>query len=475
MAENRLKKGFLFYFGLFLLIIVAAFLVIFVVMLFMPGTSILGLQYFSNDNVYLLKNTTDDKQTEINFENPNFSSVEINASYSEVIVQNNNDYEYNGVYIVNRSKGFVTSANARDFSFSATIDKGVLKIDVIEQPAFLYFSKQCQIVLHIANTTLNTFANKQISITTTDGDVNIGGIVNTGYSKDVAIGGVDVKTTGGNIYISSHAPSSYNRLILETASGQISSAKDTLSSSNFSLITDSGNITIGTVNSSGTLILNSKSGKIEINKISARVSSDFSNAYVSIKELDGNWDLSQSKNMESNIIKVEKITGSLTALEANNSKFEIGTILGSANIETSSGSVSIFTDKVSETSGKDFSKGLFKASTIKTNSGQINVVVAEGATGNIILDSQSGEINVWASNFNALTLNNKDGNTKVNMSINVNAKFNFGLYANTEGSFTFDKISFGRNDVDLINPVILGNGASSVAINSNANVSFKWF
>ena len=91
------------------------------------------------------------------------------------------------------------------------------------------------------------------------------------------------------------------------------------------------------------------------------------------------------------------------------------------------------------------------------------------------MDSQSGEINVWASNFNALTLNNKDGNTKVNMPINVNAKFNFGLYANTEGSFTFDKISFGRNDVDLINPVILGNGASSVAINSNANVSFKWF
>ena len=47
--SDKVRKGFFFYFGFFLLILVAVVLIIFVVMMFMPGTSILGLEYFTGE------------------------------------------------------------------------------------------------------------------------------------------------------------------------------------------------------------------------------------------------------------------------------------------------------------------------------------------------------------------------------------------------------------------------------------------
>ena len=99
MAKDKVRKGFFFYFSFFILILIAAVLVIFVVMMFMPGTSILGLEYFTNSSQYRITNTTDESATAIDFKNPTFNAVEVNAGYAEVIVQNNNDFEQSGIYL----------------------------------------------------------------------------------------------------------------------------------------------------------------------------------------------------------------------------------------------------------------------------------------------------------------------------------------------------------------------------------------
>ena len=107
MAKDGVKKGFFFYFGLFLLIILGVVSILFIVMMFMPKTNILGLQYFTNHSAIRVDATTDEAKTQINFDAPNFSSVVINSNFASVYVQKNNEFERNGIYFVNNSKGFV--------------------------------------------------------------------------------------------------------------------------------------------------------------------------------------------------------------------------------------------------------------------------------------------------------------------------------------------------------------------------------
>ena len=470
MAEDKVKKGFFFYFGLFLIAIVAAVLVIFVVMLFMPGTSILGLEYFTNNAQIRVENTTDESATQISFQNPNFDSVEINAGYSEVIIQNNNEFDYDGVYLVNTSCGFVTSNNAQEYQFSVTIEDRVLKIEVSEQPAFLYFSKNAQIVLHVSNNSLAPFAGKPITIKTTDGDVNIGGPVITGYSRDIALASLDVETQSGDILLSSHAPSSYNILSLKSGSGEISSAKSSIKAENLTLQTTSGDMSLGSIASTATMTLSSESGRLSIGEISANVSSNFKNAHVTVGQVYGNWDFAASTDMGSSVIRTTLIRGGINVPRGQDSRFEIGSVTGPANITTTSGSVSIFSDG---SSGKDMTSGISANSSITTTSGRIEVVISDGATGDISLESKNGEINVHAtSNFNNLTICNDTARVGLNLPRSTSLTISFARFG--AGQFSLDQVAFARDDVALANPTVINGGQNSLQIFSNSTIAFNW-
>ena len=472
MAEDKVKKGFFFYFSLFLIAIVAALLVIFVVMMFMPGKSILGLQYFTNNSTIKVETTTDPGATKINFLSSNFSEIEISAGYSQVIIQNNNEFEENGIYLVNTSCGFVKSADAKNFEYSVKIEDDVLKIDVIEQPGFIYFSKNSKIILHLSNSALTPFSNKTITIKTVDGNVNIGGDTITGYSRDIEILNLNVETNSGGIMLSSHSPSAYNNLSLKTNSGDITSSRADIDTQTCSLETASGGISLGSISSVSNLTLNSESGRLNIGEISANVSSNFKNAYATIGEIYGSWDFSNSTDMDSSVIKTNIIRGALTVPNGKNSNFEIGSVVGSANITTTSGDVSIFSNS---STGKNMTSGISANSSIKTSSGKIEVVVADGANGNISLETQDGEINAFAtSNFSKILLQNKNGKININLPKSTSVKIEFSLYQNVEGNFSFDKVNFNRDDVNLENITIVNGGENSLQIESNSTVNFAW-
>lgn len=476
MAKDKVRKGFFFYFSFFILILIAVVLILFVVMMFMPGTSILGLQYFTNNSQYRITNTTDESASVIDFKNPSFSAVEVNAGYAEVVVQNNNDFEQSGIYLINHSRGFVTSAKANDYTFSVTIEDGVLKINVTEQNAFLYFSKEVKVVLHVANNSeINPFDGKSIKISTSEGNVSIGGAVRNGYCQEIKVASLDVTTKQGYISVSSLAPNSYDGLSLITDSGDIRTGWDELSANNMLLETGSGEINLSSISSSNEITLNSTSGTVTIGNVSGNLSSKFKDAYVTIGSVSGYWNFTPSEGVfSSSVIKVNYVGGDFIVKNGQNTKFEIGHIAGKTEIETSSGSVDIFTEN---NGARDFTKGLTGYSTIKTSSGNINVNIATGSNSAINLDTKKGTINVsMTDNFYQVAVNNETSTTNILLPRITSVQINFYYYGQTTGDgFTFENINLNLEGVELTNPVILNAGINRIFVKCNRVVNFSWY
>lgn len=462
MAKDKVKNGFFLYFGLFLLIILAVVLIIFVVMLFMPGTSILGLEYFSNSNKILVTQTTDASKTEINFDSPNFSSVEINCSYANVYVQKNNELKRNAVYILNNSKGFVTSSNAKDFHYDVKIEGGVLKVSVSEQNAFLYFSKDIKIIFQIANENSNPLKNKSVKIKTTDGNVYVGGSVITGYSHDLDLSSLDIQTSGGSVFLSKHAPNSYNTLNVKTQSGDIIINDASISADNMLLDSASGNINVNEISSSNNINLNSEKGSITINKINGNVVSKCSNAYMQISDINGSIDFSpSSKSFASSVIKIGNVSGNFYATEARDTDFEISHIGNSAQIETSTGYIKI-------------DDGIVSGSKIKTVSGEIDIKVASHAS-SVEVQSNKGNINLHLpEQFSSVTVANDVGQTYLYLPKDYGYTFYFS-YFNTEDleGFKFNNINLNL-DIEKVNPLLVNSGGSSLYVKCNKQVNFYW-
>ena len=67
MGQGQIRKGFFFYFGLFVLLLISVFLVCLVIMMFNPGKTVLWMKYFTDNNVYKYETTTDGSETPIDF------------------------------------------------------------------------------------------------------------------------------------------------------------------------------------------------------------------------------------------------------------------------------------------------------------------------------------------------------------------------------------------------------------------------
>ena len=459
--SDKVRKGFFFYFGFFLLILVAVVLIIFVVMMFMPGTSILGLEYFTGEGTNHVLATTDESQTQINFDQPNFNSVEIDAGYASVSVQKNNEFEQNGIYIINNAKGFVTSAKANDFGYSVTLEDGTLKILVTEQNGFLYFSKDVRVVLQISNENINPFAGKSISIKNTDGAVYIGGPVNAGYSHNVDIGSLTVENGKGGIVLSSHSPSYFNSLNLTTSSGGITFNNPAVSAENMSVSTGSGDITAGGLSSGNIIVLNTGSGQININQISS-FSSQCTDAYMNIGTVNGSADFTASADtFSSSVINIDRINGNITATQAQNSTFNLGTVSGIAYIHSSTGTINI--------------ASMQSYSNLFTTSATINAAVAQDAS-NVSIATEKGTLNITLpTDFVATTIENQAGETNLTLPENANSTIYFNYYGeDVSAEFNFDNVNLNLDGDQPTNPYIVGSGESGLTLRCNKTINFNW-
>ena len=118
MAQGQIRKGFFFYFGLFVLALIAVFLICLVIMMFNPGSTVLWMQYFTSNSTVAITETTDGTAMPIKLET--ISSIDIECSYANVVVQRNNTYDDDAIYVVNKAKGFtskmVVSTGLREYS-----------------------------------------------------------------------------------------------------------------------------------------------------------------------------------------------------------------------------------------------------------------------------------------------------------------------------------------------------------------------
>ena len=162
---DKVKKGFAFYLIMFILLIVAAFVVIVTVMLFSPGKSILGFKYFTNGTddgkvldvieTKVIESGTE-KSTFSTFKFDNVSQININTNVAAVNVYKSENVFLDTVQIVANSSGFAKAAQNTNFTIKnfEMIDdpadtstsnsanrKKIINIDIVEPEGFLYFSK----------------------------------------------------------------------------------------------------------------------------------------------------------------------------------------------------------------------------------------------------------------------------------------------------------------------------------------------
>lgn len=201
MAQGAIRKGFFFYFGLFALLLISIFLVCLVVMMFNPGSTVLWMQYFTANDTILVSKTTDDSKTAIDLSS--ISTLEINCSYANVIVQKNNDFDKDGIYIVNKAKGFTAASSAVKFDYTATFVGNTLKIEVSEPTGFLYFSKDIEIVVHSYTETALNFSGLKLKVVDTEGNVQIGAVAPK-ETANVKLSSLSVETVKGNIDLHSN-------------------------------------------------------------------------------------------------------------------------------------------------------------------------------------------------------------------------------------------------------------------------------
>ena len=316
MAQTTIRKGFFFYFGLFVLLCIAVFLFCLVIMMFNPGHTVLWMQYFTGNSVTQVKQLTE-SNANINYET--IQEITVNCDYANVIVQANEEYTTGkGVYIVNRAKGFTIAKGAKKFDYSISQNGSELVIDVTEPTGFLFFSKKIDVIINCYQNW--TFGNLKLNVNATGAaDVYFGsdGIKN---DKQVTLGNVDVETEKGNIYITKNAVLN-GTTTLSSNSGRIRSLVDSVViGGETKLKTKTGRININTINvGANNIEITNTKGSVWIDNVHANtVYAVCVQGNFVFGRVDGNLDFSRSKDkIVSPSINADEITGAFILVSGN--------------------------------------------------------------------------------------------------------------------------------------------------------------
>ena len=503
MAQEGIKKGFFFYFGLFVLFLIAVFLIICVIMIFNPGKTILWMQYFTSSSAKNVTETTDTGEA-INFDT--ISRIEVDCSYADVQVKIDGDIGESCVRIENNAKGFATAEQARPFSYSVVNENGTLKIAVTEPVGFIYFSNDISITINIDSNYFNgeffpkySFDNMAFNIKTTDGNITFGSV---GFeSQPFAPASITAKTTGGSIYLSENMKfNNLSQISLETDNGDIRTQGNNLgedlsgievTDADVNLTTKTGDISLDLVkiNTSGTLKIANDNGNVTISKldvpnrnITSSNQGDKESYGIQMDSYEGNYyidtiigDLSFSPSEDilgSPNIRIGTITGDMlvsSSIDANpdvtietmngniysfgtNGNYIINNMNGSANIDIESGSVDIkFVEQTNK--GTDV---------ITSTNGAITIGFKGPINHTMMVTSDSANIN-----FNFLN----------NVDFVANAYVNDGTNDQSNEMVNDDKITvnIGNYHGDK-NPVLVDNSETShtadIIVYTNANIAY---
>lgn len=456
---GQIKKGFFFYFGLFVLLLITIFFICLVIMIFNPGKTLLWMQYFSSSSYIKLDTTTDTNQADINWSL--ITDLDIECGYADVIVEKNvdKDMKEDGVYIYNGAKGFSGASSAVQFGYEVYYTGPTrLKVIVTEPSGFLYFSKEFRIVVHassvedLTNTHPINFANMNLTVTTREGNVQIGG-VSAKQAKPVGLKSLNVETESGNILTTdmfdantlveksnlgeSASTEAKRAFDLRTDSGKISSAKSIeyagKSGTGLALnvescfITDKGEIEFGILATSWKkdIVLTCKSGSVEIaflNAAKTRCVNCVQGNYL-FDYVEGGLFFESEDSIISPNVRVKYLDGDFFLSENK----ELG---GKPDVELFevTGDVSMLVDNGSLTVLKAHKNVIVDS---KDNL-KVNIVMAETASGNINIVNKSGDVNLGFMGVVPETVDITTDSGNVRIRITKNAVFVANSWVNNQ-------------------------------------------
>ncbi len=514
---GQIKKGFFFYFGLFVLLLITIFFICLVIMIFNPGKTLLWMQYFSSNSYIKLEKTTDTNQADIDWSN--ITDLEIECGYGDVIVEKNSDDKMteDGVYIFNGAKGFSGASSAVKFAYEVSYTGPTkLNLTVTEPNGFLYFSKDFKIVVHASTakrSELDTehgqinFANMNLTVKTDEGNVQIGG-VSTKQAQPVGLKSLKVETGSGNILTTDmfdattlvekselkedDGTEERRAFDLRTNSGDISSSKNiefagksgkglalnvescfitnkgkiefgiltTSWQKNILMTCKSGSVNIGFLNAAKTRCVNCVQGNYLFDYVQGGLFFESEDSIISpnvrVKYLDGDFFLSENKELGGKPdVELYEVTGDVSMLVDNGS---LSVLKAHKNVIVDS---------------KDNLK--------------VNVVMAEDVSGNINIVNQSGNVNLGfmgkvPSNV-AITTDKGD----VNIKITNSAKFVANSWVNNQAAEDErTRVKENKIDVNIGNEITdnnptknplnvnqSGSGESgNIEITTNGNIKF---
>ena len=391
MAQEKIRKGFFFYFGMFVLLLITVFFICLVVMMFNPGQTVLWMQYFTGDgqNVYITSTNAKDKE-DISINWANVTDLEIRCSYADVKIDRNKNSKLtkDGLYINNSSKGFCGAAGAVPYEYKVYYEGPKLIVEVKESQGFLFFSKDVQITLHASTERSMNFDNLNLTVKTTEGDVEVGGTT-VGETDNVKLASLNVETTTGDIAFTDKfdfsSLNSDKALSLKTTDGDILSTKKVLYTNSKGATQEANGMVLGcdakfVVDGKGKVNVNRVSGNLELTCARGVLDIDYiSAAKTSVACIEGNHmfgevygDLSYTNSADTilapNII-VDYLKGDFILSTDGNAQAE-----PDIDIKKIDGAVSVISDK-----------------------GEIDIKQASGA---IDIDGKNMKINlIFAENF----------------------------------------------------------------------------
>ena len=503
MAQEGIKKGFFFYFGLFVLFLIAVFLIICVIMIFNPGKTILWMQYFTSSSAKNVIETTDTGEA-INFDT--ISRIEVDCSYADVQVKIDGDIGESCIRIENNAKGFATAEQARPFSYSVVNENGTLKIAVTEPVGFIYFSNDISITINIDSNYSNgeffpkySFDNMAFNIKTTDGNITFGSV---GFeSQPFAPASITAKTTGGSIYLSENMKfNNLSQISLETDNGDIRTQGNNLgedlsgievTDADVNLTTKTGDISLDLVkiNTSGTLKIANDNGNVTISKldvpnknITETNQGDKESYGIQMDSYEGNYyidtiigDLSFSPSEDilgSPNIRIGTITGDMLVSSSIDANPDV-------TIETMNGNIYSF-----GTNGNYIINNMKGNAVIDIESGSVDIKFVEQTNnGTDVITSTNGAITIGFKGpiDHEMTVTSDSANINFNFLNNVdfvaNAYVNDGANDQSNEMVNDDKITvnIGNYHGDK-NPVLVDNSETSqtadIIVYTNANIVY---
>ena len=477
MAGN-VKRGFGTYLLILLLMLVAAFLITCVVMIFQPFKEVLGYQYFTyNDALPYEYNFTDNKSVAFDFKSKDI--IKINSNYANIRIEKNTKVDDVAVKITNKCKGFATANQNTDFEYKITSkvenSKNILEISVVEAEGVVFFQKDVEIAVLVpyydcANNA-ETLAEQQIIITTKSGNVFIGNQNEINQTKDGAecsfpnlvVSDLSIQTTSGKVYLYPYLNPYFLSLNIKTDSGNIKSFLNNFGVDSLSLKTQSGNIEANEISNNVTSTNNVSEIFIE-------------NGSLNIQTFNGNIDLSM-KNGSLNIQSVKgNIIANNSAKHFGKAKLIVNTVEGDVSLPFL-GASNVNFDKIT---GQAYMEGegcniniakIENVSYLKTTSGNIYVYTTAD---DVTAESTTGDIEVYFANKNIKNSLNF-ASTKGKIKLNILPTLEFKMQVkDLEGNFKTKGVSVETFD-SFNNPLVVNGGTKEINFITNGKVQVALF